>query len=213
MVKGIVIDESKCNGCGLCVEACHEGALAIVNGKAKMVREDYCDGLGHCLPACPQGAISFIDKCGCETSPQAAVPVMSPQPIFSASQSTGPGGGELMQWPIKLKLVPAISPIFREAHILLAADCSAFSYSKMHEDLIRSRAVAICCPKFETGLKEKLVEVISKNDLKSITVARMAVPCCHLDRIAKESIIASGKKIPLKIITLDQRGCFVKIEE
>jgi len=212
MTKGIVIDESKCNGCGLCVEACHEGALAIVNGKAKMVREDYCDGLGHCLPACPQGAISFIDKCGCEISPHITVPAMSQQPVLGAIQSIGPGSGELRQWPIKLKLVPAISPIFREADILLAADCSAFSYSKMH-DLIKGRAVAICCPKFETGLKEKFVELISKNETKSITVVRMTVPCCHIDRIAKESIAASGKKIPLKIITLDQRGSFVKIEE
>ncbi|AIZ56716.1 electron transport complex subunit RsxB [Candidatus Methanoplasma termitum] len=215
MLKGIVIDESKCDGCGLCVEACHEGALAIVNGKAKMVREDFCDGLGHCLPACPRGAISFIEMCGCET-PKIVTPGVSNRSIVFdtvANNVFGPGSGELRQWPVKLKLISAASPIFRGADILLAADCSAFAYSKIHEEMIKGRAVAICCPKFETGLKEKLTEVIKNSDPKSLTVVKMTVPCCSLNKVAHDAIADSGKNIPLKIITLDQRGCLVRVEE
>ena len=209
MVKSIVIDESKCDGCGLCVAACHEGALAIVNGKAKMVREDYCDGLGDCLPACPQGAISFADACGCRAGPQIIEPM---QPSFSSagvptlSDPHGTGSGELRQWPVKVKLVSAASPIFKGADILLASDCSAFAYSKMHENLIKGRAVMICCPKFETDFIEKITEILSKNDPKSLTVVRMTVPCCSLDRAAREAVRRSGKNIQMKVLIVDQRG-------
>ena len=215
MIKGIVIDESKCDGCGLCVEACHEGALAIVDGKAKMVREDYCDGIGDCLPACPRGAISFIEMCGCET-PKIMAPGTSNRSIVFdsvANGKSGPGCGELRQWPVKLKLISPASPIFKGADILLAADCSAFSYSKMHEEMIKGRAVAICCPKFETGLKERLTDVIKNSNPKSLTVVKMTVPCCSLHRIAHDAISESGKNVPMRTITLDQRGCFVKVEE
>ncbi|MCL1811110.1 MAG: 4Fe-4S binding protein [Methanomassiliicoccaceae archaeon] len=209
MAKGIVIDEYKCDGCGLCVEACHEGALAIINGKAKMVRADFCDGLGDCLPVCPQGAISFIESCGCET-PQVISLGMPPHSRPAAGAPAGPGSNELRQWPVKLRLLSAASPILRSADVLLAADCSAFAYSKMHEDLIKGRAVAICCPKFDTGLEEKLTEILSGNDIKSLTVVRMTVPCCSLDRVAAEAARRSGKDIPLKVLTIDQRGCVTK---
>lgn len=212
MTKGIVIDESKCNGCGLCVEACHEGALAIVNGKAKMVREDYCDGLGDCLPACPQDAITFVESCSCQTNPLVLTPG-TPFGTAPAGEISGPSNSELRQWPIKLKLVSSGSPIFKGTNVLLAADCSAFSYAAMHENFIKGSAVAICCPKFETGLKEKLIEILKNGDPKSLAVVRMTVPCCAIDRIAREAIAASGTKPILKIVTIDQKGNVVKIEK
>ncbi len=209
MVKGIVIDEFKCDGCGLCVAACHEGALAMIDGKAKMIREDFCDGLGHCLPACPQGAISFIESCGCETTPQIIMPgapPVSPHPAEHAAGTSGPGCGELRQWPVKVKLVSPISPVFRDADILLASDCSAFAYSRMHEDLIKGRAVMICCPKFDTDYKDKIAEVLSKSSPKSLTVVRMTVPCCSLDSVARDAVAKSGKEIPVKVLIIDQSG-------
>ena len=206
MVKAIVIDEFKCDGCGLCAEACHEGALAIVNGKAKMVREDFCDGLGHCLPACSQGAISFAGSCGCEP-PQAITPGAARAQTGPAGPlPAGPGSGELRQWPVKLRLISSSSPVLRNADILLAADCSAFAYSKMHENLIKGRAVAICCPKFDTGHTEKLAEILSDNDIKSLNVVRMAVPCCSLDAVAGEAVRRTGKNIPVNVLIVDQRG-------
>jgi len=209
MKRGIVIDEFKCNGCGLCVEACHEGALAIIDGKAKMVREDFCDGLGDCLPVCPTGAISFIELCGCE-SPKVIIPGTPGVPTPMNDISMGPGSSELRQWPIKVKLVSAASPIFKNADVLLAADCSAFSYSEMHEKFIKGRAIMIGCPKFETGLDEKIAMILSGNDIKSLTVLRMTVPCCAIDKVARDAVARSGKNIPLKILTFDQRGCIVK---
>jgi ferredoxin len=209
MEKGIVIDEFKCDGCGLCVSACHEGALALVDGKAKMIRKDFCDGLGDCLPVCPQGAISFIEVCGCET-PKIIMPGTPPvSTLETVSGHTGPGSGELRQWPVKVRLVSSSSPIFKGADILLAADCSAFAYSKMHENFIKGRAVMICCPKFDTGYKEKIVEILSKNDPRSLTVIRMTVPCCSLDKVAKDAVRSSGKEIPLKVLTVDQRGSVI----
>ncbi|MCL2147979.1 MAG: 4Fe-4S binding protein [Methanomassiliicoccaceae archaeon] len=206
MVRGIVIDEFKCDGCGLCVAACHEGALAVVDGKARMVREDFCDGLGDCLPACPQGAIAFIELCGCE-SPQVITPGAPPSARPPANPvRAGPGSGELRQWPVKIRLVPASSPILKGADVLLAADCSAFAYSRMHEDLIKGRAVLICCPKFDTGHVERLAEMLSLNDVRSLTVVRMTVPCCSLDKVARDAAAASGKDVPLRVLTLDQRG-------
>jgi len=212
MVKGIVIDEFKCNGCGLCVEACHEGALALVNGKAKLVREDFCDGLGACLPVCPCGAISFIEACGC---PGNGVPtlIMPGGPTLEPTarelgliDTNEAGSGELRQWPVKIRLVSTISPIFKGADILLAAECSAFAYSKMHESFIKGRAIVIFCPKFDADYREKLVELLSKNDPKSLTVARMTVNCCSLDAVARDAIAKSGKDIPMKVLVIDQRG-------
>jgi len=213
MVKAIVIDEFKCDGCGLCVEACHEGALAIVNGKAKMVREDFCDGLGDCLPACPRGAISFIESCKCQGQDALSVITPGAPPSVSAQRSLGlidmneAGSGELRQWPVKIRLVSVASPIFKGADILLAAECSAFAYSKMHESFIKGRSVVISCPKFDGEYKEKLAELLSKSDPKSLTVVRMTVNCCSLDSVAREAIAKSGKNIPLRVLVIDQRGC------
>jgi len=211
MVKAIVIDEFKCNGCGLCVEACHEGALAIVNGKAKLVREDFCDGMGDCLPACPRGAISFMEACSCQTVRAPIMPgVQSPPPAYKSLgiiDMSEEGCGELRQWPIKIRLVSTLSPIFKGADILLAAECSAFAYSKMHEDFIKGRAIVTFCPKFDGEYKAKLVELLSKSDPKSLTVARMTVNCCSLDTVAHDAIGNSGKNIPMKLMVIDQRGC------
>jgi len=213
MVKAIVIDEFKCDGCGLCVEACHEGALAIVNGKAKLVREDFCDGLGDCLPVCPRGAIAFIEACSCQGQDAPAVIMPGVPPSVSAQKALGlidmneAGCGELRQWPIKIRLVSAASPIFKGADILLAADCSAFAFSKMHEDFIKGRSIVTFCPKFDGDYKEKLAEILSKGDPKSLTVARMTVNCCSLDSVAYEALGRSGKSIPTRILVIDQRGC------
>jgi len=213
MVKAIVIDEFKCDGCGLCVEACHEGALAIVNGKAKMVREDFCDGLGDCLPACPRGAISFIEACTCQGLDAPTVIMPGVPPSVSAQRALGlidmneAGSGELRQWPIKIRLVATASPIFKGADILLASDCSAFAYSLMHESFIKGRAIVTFCPKFDTEYKEKLVELLSKCEPKSLTVTRMTVNCCSLDSVAREALGKAGKNIPLRVLAIDQRGC------
>jgi NAD-dependent dihydropyrimidine dehydrogenase PreA subunit len=206
MVKGIVIDESRCDGCGLCVAACHEGALALIDGKAKMVREDFCDGLGDCLPVCPQGAISFIGACGCETPKVITLGVPQAAPAPAGQVPAGQGSSELRQWPVKLRLVSSASPILKNADVLLAADCAAFAYSKAHEHLIKGRAVLICCPKFDPDIAEKLAEILSRNEIKTLTVARMSVPCCSLDKAADDAVKRSGKKMPLRIVTIDQRG-------
>ncbi|MCL2509493.1 MAG: 4Fe-4S binding protein [Methanomassiliicoccaceae archaeon] len=212
MVKGIVIDEFKCDGCGLCVEACHEGALAIVNGKAKLVREDFCDGLGDCLPACPRGAISFIEACNCQAPGVPTVLMPGPKPD-SGPRDLGlidlneEGSSELRQWPIKLRLVSTASPTFKNADLLLASDCSAFAFSKMHEEFIKGRAIVTFCPKFDLDYREKLVELLSKSNPKSLTVARMTVNCCSLDNVAREAVAQSGKDIPTQVLVIDQRGC------
>ena len=211
MVKAIVIDEFKCDGCGLCVAACHEGALAIINGKAKMIREDFCDGMGSCLSVCPKGAISFIETCSCQTVRAPIMPgVQSSTPTHKSLgiiDMNEEGCGELRQWPVKIRLVSTISPIFKGADILLAAECSAFAYSKMHEDFIKRRAIAIFCPKFDGEYKEKLVELLLKSDPKSLTVVRMTVNCCSLDTVARDAIGKTGKNIPMRVLTIDQRGC------
>lgn len=213
MAKSIIIDEFKCDGCGLCVEACHEGALAVVDGKAKLVRADFCDGLGDCLPACPGGAISFIETCTCQGPDVPTVIMPGAPPSNSTPKALGlidmneESCGELRQWPIKIGLVSTSSPIFRGADILLAADCSAFAYSKMHEGFIKGRAIVTFCPKFDSDHKEKLAELLSKNDPKSLTAVRMTVKCCSLDGVAREAAGRSGKSVPLKIMMMDQRGC------
>jgi len=212
MIKGIVIDEFKCDGCGLCVEACHEGALAIVNGKAKLVRADFCDGLGDCLPACPRGAISFIEVCNCQ-APGVHTIIMpgmqpgSPPRDMGLIDMNEAGSSELRQWPIKIRLVSTVSPTFKGADILLASDCSAFAFSKMHEEFIKGRAIVTFCPKFDTEYKEKLVELLSKSNPKSLTAVRMTVNCCSLDSVAREAVAKSGKDIPTRILVIDQRGC------
>ncbi|MGN0569993.1 MAG: ATP-binding protein, partial [Candidatus Fimenecus sp.] len=203
MVRKIIkIDEEKCNGCGACAEACHEGAIQMINGKAKLVREDYCDGLGDCLPACPANAISFEEReapayneaaviaakaekakstaaplpCGCPgTHSKSIRHSKQNRPDISAVSAES----ELLQWPVQIKLVPINAPYFENANLLVAADCSAYAYGNFHRDFIRNHITLIGCPKLDEGdYTEKLTQIIASNNLKSVTVVRMEVPCC-----------------------------------
>lgn len=212
MKQTIIIDESKCDGCGICVSACHEGALDMIDGKAKLVREDFCDGIGHCIPACPRGAITFLEV---ESKPQNAIPMIQDSGSQCSCPSSGTltevepvnaGDTELRQWPVKLRLLPETSPYFNNADLLLVADCSAFAYAKMHERFIKGRTIAICCPKFDPDIVERLSRLFSSNNIKSVTLVRMSVPCCSLDNAFERAVQMSGKKIPLKIFIADKSG-------
>lgn len=210
MKQTIIIDESKCDGCGICVTACDEGALDMIDGKAKLVREDFCDGLGHCIPACPRGAITFVDA---EPRSQNAIPMVqdagtqcSCSGTLTEVEPVNKADTELRQWPVKLKLLPETSPYFNNADLLLVADCSAFAYAKMHERFIKGRTIVICCPKFDSDIVERLANLISRNDLKSITLVRMSVPCCSLDKTFEKALEISGKSIPFKTFIVDKSG-------
>lgn len=195
MIKKIIkIDEEKCNGCALCTYACHEGAIGMVDGKAKLLNEDHCDGLGDCLPVCPTGAISFEER---EVSPCAH--------SAPAEMRTN---NALSNWPVQIKLAPVNAPYFSGADLLIAADCTAFSYADFHEDFIRNRAVLTGCPKLDmVDYSEKLAEIIRSNDISSVTVARMIVPCCGgLEFAVRKAVETSGKDIPLDIVTISIEG-------
>ena len=226
MIRKIIkIDEEKCNGCGACATACHEGAIEMVNGKARLMREDYCDGLGDCLPACPTGAISFKEReapsydeeavkeakmkkhgiklpCGCpgtasksfkrEANPRDAADVTS----------------HLIQWPCQIKLVPTNAPYFDGANLLIAADCTAYAYGNFHNEFMRNHITLIGCPKLDTvDYAEKLTAIISDNNIKSVKVLRMEVPCCGgIENAVKRALKSSGKFIPWHIITISTDG-------
>jgi Fe-S-cluster-containing hydrogenase component 2 len=231
--KIVKIDEEKCNGCGLCIPACAEGALQIVGGKAKIVKDVYCDGLGACLGHCPQDAISIEEREAPAFDEDAALenlkakagerkPPPHPQggcPSAAAfsiekgdARSTGSGTGaasELRQWPVQLALVPPVAPFWDGADLLIAADCVPFSYADFHGDLLRGKALIIACPKLdETGpYREKLRTIIAENDIRSVTVAHMEVPCCFgLMRLVWEALSASGKEIPLHEVEIGIGG-------
>jgi len=189
MVRKIIkIDNEKCNGCGLCVNACHESAIALVDGKAKLIRDDYCDGLGNCLPVCPEGAIGFEER-EAEAYNEAAL----------SKQNT-----ELRQWPVQIKLVPVNAPYFNGANLLIAADCAAYASGAFHQQYMKGRITIIGCPKLDNvDYTEKLSEIIARNDVNSVTVARMEVPCCAgIEYSAQNAAKYSGKSITLRVYTL-----------
>ena len=240
--KIIKIDESKCNGCGACASACHEGAIAMVNGVAKLTREDYCDGLGDCLPACPTGAITFemreapaydeaavkkaqLQKklmqelgggmpCGCPGSQAKSIKhenTESESGSVSSASSVSPVQAvpsRLSTWPVQIKLAPVNAPYFSGADLLIAADCSAYAYGNFHNDLIKNRVVLIGCPKLDEGdYSEKLKAIIAGNDIKSVTVVRMEVPCCGgIEMAARRALQESGKFIPWQVVTVSTDG-------
>ena len=227
--KIIRIDEEKCNGCGACAEACHEGAIEMVNGKAKLTREDYCDGLGDCLPACPTDAISFEEReapayneeavrqakmqkhgvklpCGCPgTQSKAIRRDTAPAPIARPASAVS---SQLQQWPCQIKLVPVNAPYFDGANLLIAADCTAYAYGNFHGDFIRNHITLIGCPKLDEGdYTEKLTAIIANNNIKSVRVVRMEVPCCGgIEMAVKRALQASGKFIPWQVVTISTDG-------
>ena len=232
MIRRIIqIDKEKCNGCGACAQACHEGAIAMVDGKAKLMRDDYCDGLGDCLPACPTGAITFVEReaaaydeqavmenkkkkmqkegmtlpCGCPGSQSRQInhAEETREEAHCAAQES-----RLSQWPVQIKLVPVNAPYFDGAKLLIAADCTAYAYAAFHERFIRGHITLVGCPKLDSvDYSEKLTEIIKENNIKSVTVVRMEVPCCGgLERAAITALKNSGKFIPWQVVTVTLDG-------
>jgi len=228
MIRKIIkIDEEKCNGCGACAAACHEGAIEMINGKAKLTREDYCDGLGDCLPACPTNAISFEEReasaydeaavlaakkqkeqavlpCGCPGTQSKSIKRESCDCSAPVQNVTS----KLSQWPVQIKLVPVNAPYFDGANLLIAADCTAYAYGNFHNEFIRNHVTLIGCPKLDTtDYAEKLTEIIKNNNIKSVTVTRMQVPCCGgIENAVKRALMASGKFIPWRVVTISTDG-------
>ena len=226
--KIITIDEEKCTGCGLCAKACHEGAIGMVSGKAKLLREDYCDGLGDCLPACPTGAITFEEReapaydeaavkkskqpdseklpCGCPGTQSRAIRRESaPREVYNSAVENR---SMLTQWPVQIKLAPVNAPYFRGANLLVAADCTAYAYGDFHNRFIRNRVTLIGCPKLDDGdYSEKLTAILKAGDIKSVTVVRMEVPCCGgIEAAVKKALQNSGKFIPWQVVTISTDG-------
>lgn len=229
MIRKIIkIDEDKCNGCGACANACHEGAIGMVNGKAKLLREDYCDGLGDCLPACPTGAITFEER---------EAPAYNEAAVLAANQKHEeklprgcPGTASktishetadtanvtvhsrLSQWPVQIKLVPVNAPYFNGANLLVAADCTAYAYGNFHNDFIKNKITLIGCPKLDfVDYSEKLTQIIAENDIKSVTVVRMEVPCCGgIEYAVRQALQNRGKFIPWSVVTISTDGQIIE---
>ena len=202
MIRKIIeIDEDKCIGCGICADACHEGAIGMVDGKAKLLRDDYCDGLGDCLPTCPTGAISFVER---EAAAYNEAAVLAAKERKQESQ--------LRQWPVQIKLTPINAPWFNGAKLLVAADCTAYAYATFHQDFIKEHVTLIGCPKLDTeDYSIKLTEIIQNNDIRSITVAWMEGPCCGgIEAATKTALQNSGKFIPWNVITITTDGRILK---
>lgn len=227
----IEINQEKCNGCGVCAAACHEGAIAMVDGKAKLMRDDYCDGLGDCLPSCPTGAISFVEREAAAYDEQAVLankqkmmhhegmhihggcPGAQTKTIRHTEMSgvgTAPAvlQSHLSQWPVQIKLVPVNAPYFEGAKLLIAADCTAYAYAAFHERFIKGHITLVGCPKLDSvDYSEKLTDIIRNNDIKSVTVIRMEVPCCGgLEHATKTALQNSGKFIPWQVVTISTDG-------
>ena len=201
MIRKIIhIDEEKCNGCGLCVNACHEGAIDMIDGKAKLVRENFCDGLGDCLPECPTGAITFVEREAPEYD-EAAV-------ARAKQEKQQKENGVLQNWPVQIKLAPVQAPYFDGANLLIAADCSAYAYAAFHRDFVTGKITLIGCPKLDSiDYSEKLTQIIKCNSIASVTVVRMEVPCCGgIEYAVKRAIENSGKFIPQQVITVGIKG-------
>ena len=253
MIRRIIhIDEEKCNGCGACADACHESAIGMVNGKAKLLRDDYCDGLGDCLPACPTGAITFEER-EAAAYDEAAVMANKQKKEAATSNATSfisqsgeakdvpvshgcPGQriaqfnrqntadsasndsvssydpaaitSQLSQWPVQIKLAPVTAPYFNGAKLLIAADCTAYAYANFHQDFIKGKITLVGCPKLDgVDYSEKLTEIIAANDIKSVTIVRMEVPCCGgLEHAAVTALKNSGKFIPWQVVTISIDG-------
>lgn len=201
----IKIDESLCNGCGLCATACHEGAIGMVNGKAKLLREDYCDGLGDCLPACPMKAITF------EVREAPAYNEAAVQKI-KAVKAAADAPNCLQNFPVQIKLAPVTAPYFADADLLIAADCTAFAYGNFHRDFINGRVTLVGCPKLDgVNYSDKLTAILQNNNIRSVALTRMTVPCCGgLSYAAETAIAQCGKDIPLQIVTISPDGQIIK---
>lgn len=228
MIRKIIkIDEEKCNGCGACAAACHEGAIQMINGKARLTREDYCDGLGDCLPSCPTNAISFEEREAAaynEAAVLASKQQESTQPLPCGCPGTksksihrenmdsptiaNPVTSQLQQWPVQIQLVPVNAPYFNGANLLIAADCTAYAYGNFHNEFIRNRITLIGCPKLDdVDYTEKLTQIIANNDIKSVTIVRMEVPCCGgIEHAAKQALQDSGKFIPWSVVIISTDG-------
>ena len=228
MIRKIIkIDEEKCNGCGACAAACHEGAIGMVNGKAKLLRDDYCDGLGDCLPACPTGAITFeqreaaaYDEKAVQENkksklvpPHAGCPGQQAKRLHHAADTSAQPTAaiptsQLGQWPCQIKLAPLTAPYFQGAKLLIAADCTAFAYANLHQEFMKGKITLIGCPKLDqVDYSEKLAEIIRQNDIESVTILRMEVPCCGgLVNAAKTALQKSGKFIPWQVVTISVDG-------
>ncbi len=204
MIRKIIkIEEALCNGCGACANACHEGAIAIKNGKAVLVRDDYCDGLGNCLPICPTNAISFEER---EAAPFDEAAIKQNKKTYKEKEQHMES--RLQQWPVQIKLVPENAPYFSEADVLVAADCTAYAYGDFHRDFMEGKAIVVGCTKLDDiDYSEKLAKIFRNNDIKSVTVTRMEVPCCGgMEYAVTKAIQESEKKIPLNIITISRDG-------
>lgn len=225
--KMVDIDQDKCNGCGLCVNACHEGAIQLIDGKAQLVRDDYCDGLGNCLPACPTGAISIVEReavpfdeqavkahMEAKHQPHQGCPGSMARNLNSAPRAEAPAAApgqqpsELRQWPVQIQLVPVNAACFKGAQLLIAADCAAYAHAGFHSDFMRGKVTLIGCPKLDdVDYSEKLTEILRQNDIASLTIVRMEVPCCGgLTHAATTALHNCGKLIPWRVITLGLNG-------
>lgn len=232
MIRRIIeIDKEKCNGCGLCANACHEGAIGMVDGKATLLRDDYCDGLGDCLPVCPTGAITFVEReaaaydeaavqanmakkgktpCACPGSQSKLLEVQEKMAAKAEAEAAPVSvvPSRLRQWPVQIKLAPIKAPYFDGAKLLIAADCTAYAYGNFHEEFMKGKITLVGCPKLDmVDYSEKLTEIIKQNDVQSVTIVRMEVPCCGgMELAAKKALQASGKFIPWQVVTISTDG-------